>query len=1225
MRVLKKFGGAPTNETDGSIVYETSANNYIFAPTSVAGTPITSVTFTGGAGVIVGGDTISGVSYTNGGAVTLTGATVNGPVLNFTNSTSYNSFPTTSTGLTATGGSGSGAKFDVSFSNYVSGSGYQAALTISSAGTNYVVGDTLTISGSSLPSGTDITITVTSINNIVTQTYTATQSATSGSGTGAQFSITRTGTSGAADAYVTSVKVLDGGSNYAVGNTITIPGLSVGGSTPANNVTLTVTSINVRGNAGGAPTTNTYLNVAQSSTSGSGTGATFDITRTGYVGSSAAVTTVTIKNAGTGYAATNTVTILAAAIGGTSNLVITVASVGASSGLKAASTNYVTGSAFTTRYVGSVQPTLTNIANQKSQTYTDVPVISVTGDGRGAKATVVRNTSGGISTVTVTNSGLNYNVDDLLMLPASSIGEYRLDQTQLGKTANFHAYDEDFAPYQAAAKSTANITGITAALNPSKTVDGVTLQINDLFLVANQSTASQNGVYLVTNTDATKMTLVKQTTYDGSNVQVLGGTLAKAKVYKYTATTTSFSVYNAPSNTVDMAVEGDNPGGKEVYYSLFVQYTGILTSSTGNSSWVKLGDISTKYIGSTGVHQYLIDHLPAWYFNDGSTDLSDFLALLAFHLEVYKEEIDGVFNIMSPLKTPEELLPSLLRELGSEYNQVNNSLDARKLISNLILTYSTKGSSAGLSTAADSYTGVSSEIIRGTNLLPDVNTSSFEQGVGLWNLKTTATTSATYTSNPTAVSVGYLTALNGVFSGSHAFGYNGTTPAPVSVTGFAGLTNDSGATATVSIKVGPKANLSATQGRTTLSSSITIDNSTGVMPEVNDYVVAYNPSNGTPYVAPGTKITGFNTDKSVAYLSVPTIQAFFNTSTVYFSKTATDLTGILSAYLPVAPSTSYLFSAYVNRPNAAPACAVTVGIDWIRADGTLSTSTSATLSTGSQPSTGDGFWYRASTGAVTAPVDAVYASPNIGIVSLTAGGTYYIDACQFEAGTVVSTFQEPNITTIRVPSASTTSAATISNLFGDFITYGQGPVGIPGAVRTGLTADIETVPSDPPVTPTSFAVPTIGPVVLTMPTNHGFIAGDNVTVRYDPTYTFAYGGNFNILSTTATSISYGTGFAVVASTAIPATGSVTVSNIKQYNVKVTSSTAHNAVPGHQVTTTGFGVALCNAPSTTILATPTPYSFVYSVPQNTATNTLTSTGGTAYIDFGRSGSTKITTV
>lgn len=103
---------------------------------------------------------------------------------------------------------------------------------VSTTGTvGSIVGHLLQGSTTFTASGTSVT---------AAATYTAvTQSATSGSGTGAVFTITKTG-SGTAYSGAITVTITSGGSGYAVGNTITIPGASLGGTTPTNNLTLTV-------------------------------------------------------------------------------------------------------------------------------------------------------------------------------------------------------------------------------------------------------------------------------------------------------------------------------------------------------------------------------------------------------------------------------------------------------------------------------------------------------------------------------------------------------------------------------------------------------------------------------------------------------------------------------------------------------------------------------------------------------------------------------------------------------------------------------------------------------------------------------------------------------------------------------------------------------------------------------------------------------------------------
>ena len=103
------------------------------------------------------------------------------------------------------------------------------------------------------------TFTASGTSVVAAATYTGvTQSATSGSGTGAVFTITKTGGGTAYSGFIT-VTVTSGGSGYKVGNTITIPGLSLGGTTPTNNLTLTVATkadgLYVSGGTATGPTT----------------------------------------------------------------------------------------------------------------------------------------------------------------------------------------------------------------------------------------------------------------------------------------------------------------------------------------------------------------------------------------------------------------------------------------------------------------------------------------------------------------------------------------------------------------------------------------------------------------------------------------------------------------------------------------------------------------------------------------------------------------------------------------------------------------------------------------------------------------------------------------------------------------------------------------------------------------------------------------------------------
>ena len=156
-------------------------------------------------------------------------------------------------GLTGTVRQGSGATFDITDN----GNGTYSA-GIVSGGTNYLAGHKMQISGlaiGGLDVTNDITITVdavdagaiTSVSNSGTAagTTSTTYNALTGTnylvGSGADFIAWFDPTTGAMNNYGINNNV---GQNYVVGDVITIPGTSfAGGTSPANDLTVTVTSV----------------------------------------------------------------------------------------------------------------------------------------------------------------------------------------------------------------------------------------------------------------------------------------------------------------------------------------------------------------------------------------------------------------------------------------------------------------------------------------------------------------------------------------------------------------------------------------------------------------------------------------------------------------------------------------------------------------------------------------------------------------------------------------------------------------------------------------------------------------------------------------------------------------------------------------------------------------------------------------------------------------------
>ena len=232
-----QLGGA-TTANDLTITVST-----IGGDTAAGGGTIDTVTFSGtgtGKGSIVPNNTSA---FTN----------ISGSVTGPSGATIYGGGATPITVYNATSGSGT---------DFLGLQTFTGTTTISVAtirkipgsppydGINYNIGDPVTASVlfrytvPPSPSITSIYSTVTAdVALLEATTYTGvTQSSTSGSGRGAVFSVTVPQRSTASAAY-SVVTVTDGGTGYAASDTITISGANLGGTSPTNDLTITVGSV----------------------------------------------------------------------------------------------------------------------------------------------------------------------------------------------------------------------------------------------------------------------------------------------------------------------------------------------------------------------------------------------------------------------------------------------------------------------------------------------------------------------------------------------------------------------------------------------------------------------------------------------------------------------------------------------------------------------------------------------------------------------------------------------------------------------------------------------------------------------------------------------------------------------------------------------------------------------------------------------------------------------
>jgi len=266
---------------------------------------------------------------------------------------------------------------------------------------------------------TDITGNTVTINGALTsqilgstQSY-AGVSGTGGSGAGAVFTISRSGSS-----YLASVTTP--GTGYTATNTITIPGTSLGGASPANSATVTVVSASNKNSVstfdlvsltGHSPYS---TSVGLSTTGGTGTGATVNVT----LDSNSLITAVGVNSSGSGYTVGDTLKILS---GITRGAVTSTFSYSAGSAYTTSTGNATTGGTGTGLTIdvtadvagGVVTVTLINGGSG----YTNGSNVNATGgSGTGLQFYSVTTSGGIVTAVSVGSKGSGYAVNDIVTI-----------------------------------------------------------------------------------------------------------------------------------------------------------------------------------------------------------------------------------------------------------------------------------------------------------------------------------------------------------------------------------------------------------------------------------------------------------------------------------------------------------------------------------------------------------------------------------------------------------------------------------------------------------------------------------------------------------------------------------------------------------------------------------------------------------------------------------------
>ena len=266
----------------------------------------------------------------------------------------------TYTGLSGTNinSIGTGATFDIT----LSGGAYSAVINPSNPGADYALGDTIIISGTNVGGASpanNITLVVSAIGGggaITTVTPSGTgvsvddlyafltyDSSTTVGGANFISSVTREDGTGA---YTINIDVA--GTGYLPTETVTILGTQLGGATPANDLVITIDTVDIVGGVvtytltgAGISGDQSFTNVSGTNQAPTGTSAVFSIQRSGGAYS------VTPTTLGSSYIANVRIRVLGTSLGGltpTNDAVVTVNSVNGTGGIVTVS---VSGTAIT--------------------------------------------------------------------------------------------------------------------------------------------------------------------------------------------------------------------------------------------------------------------------------------------------------------------------------------------------------------------------------------------------------------------------------------------------------------------------------------------------------------------------------------------------------------------------------------------------------------------------------------------------------------------------------------------------------------------------------------------------------------------------------------------------------------------------------------------------------------------------------------------------------------
>jgi len=417
--------------------------------------------------------------------------------------------------------------------------------------------------------------------------------------------------------------------------------------------------------------------------------------------------------------------------------------------------------------------------------------------------------------------------------------------------------------------------------------------------------------------------------------------------------------------------------GKTYYYSAFAY---------SNSTWTRLGNAIGVSVKDYDTAAMMYKSLPEVYTLPSDSSLSqnyelfNFLRIFAFEYDLFKTNTNNAKNRYDVRELDARLIPALLQEFGFNYESAMGVQQARKLLQYASLIYLTKGSVAGVKRFIAAFSGYTAELGTLKNLFLTTDCASFESTDGYWALgsssnSTMAIVATDGSASPYAES-GSPSGYANVQKGLLKYTSTGTTTITY------GVSPD---TVTIPIANNP---VSATGSLVTLN--------TGTTP--------HGLSVGQTIIISGLTASGYNTNNmttTVTAVPSPTSFTYANTTTGSLTGSA----GTVAVFnpvlwgIPVTAGTAYSFSVYSRA--ATTFRSISLNTNWYDKDGKYLSSATAASTNNSTSA-----WTRIKQENITAPTNAVYASPQITVTSAGASEVHYFDAAQFNTGTTANTFAD---------------------------------------------------------------------------------------------------------------------------------------------------------------------------------------------------------------------------